>query len=134
MADKTQMAPDMRDRTREFALRIIRLYGALPRRADSQVIGKQLLRCGTAVGANYREGLRARSKSEYAAKLNIGLMEIEETLYWVELLEGAGIVPASRLRSLRVEVSEIAAILVTLIKKAKLSPQTASDGPSRNSL
>ncbi len=128
------MAPDMRNRTRDLALRIIRLYGALPKKAESQTIGKQLLRCGTAVGANYREGLRARSKSEYAAKLNVGLMEIEETLYWIELLEGAGIVPASRLLSLRTEVSEIAAILVTLIKKAKLSPQIASNGQSRNPL
>ncbi|MGH9351335.1 MAG: four helix bundle protein, partial [Terriglobia bacterium] len=92
---------DLRDRTREFALRIIKLYCALPKRVESQVIGKQILRSGTAVGANYREGLRSRSKSEYAAKLNIGLMEIEETLYWLELLEGSGIVSASRLAAMK---------------------------------
>jgi four helix bundle protein len=71
---------DLKDRTRAYALRIIRLYGALPKKTESQVIGKQLLRSGTAVGANYREAVRARSKIEYAAKLNLGLMELEETL------------------------------------------------------
>jgi four helix bundle protein len=109
---------DMRERTRELAFRIIKLYAALPKQTEAQVIGKQMLRCGTAVGANYREGLRARSKSEYAAKLNVSLMEAEETLYWLELLEGAGIVSASRLTSLESEMSELMAILVTLIKKA----------------
>jgi four helix bundle protein len=111
--------PDLKDRTRDFALRIIRLYSALPKRSDSQIIGKQVLRSGTAVGANYREGLRARSKSEYAAKLNIGLMELEETLYWLELLEQADIVPASRLALLKAETGELTAILVALIKMAR---------------
>lgn len=110
---------DLKDRTREFALRVIKLYGALPKGAEAQVIGKQILRSGTAVGANYREALRSRSKSEYAAKLNIGLLEIEETLYWLELLEGSGIVSSSRLADLKLEAFELIAILVTLIKKAK---------------
>ena len=111
--------PDLKDRTRDYALRIIRLYTALPKRSESQVIGKQVLRSGTAVGANYREGLRARSKSEYAAKLNIGLMELEETLYWLELLEQGGIVSTSRLALLKAETSELTAIFVALIKMAR---------------
>ncbi|MGH9439013.1 MAG: four helix bundle protein [Terriglobia bacterium] len=111
---------DLRDRTREFALRVIKLYSALPKRVESQTIGKQIPRSGTYVGANCREGLRSRSKAEYAAKLNIGLMEIEETLYWLELLEGSGIVSASRLTAIKAEISELAAIFVTLIKRAKL--------------
>ena len=111
--------PDLKDRTRDYALRIIRLYTALPKRSESQVIGKQVLRSGTAVGANYRGGLRARSKSEYAAKLNIGLMELEETMYWLELLEGAGIVSSSRLALLKTETSELTAIFVALIKMAR---------------
>ncbi|MDE3178326.1 MAG: four helix bundle protein [Acidobacteriota bacterium] len=113
---------DLRDRTREFALRIIKLYCAMPKSVESQVIGKQLLRSGTAVGANYREGLRARSKSEYAAKLNIGLMEIEETLYWLELLEGSETLPSLKLAAMKTEISELTAIFVTLIKRAKLQP------------
>ncbi len=83
------------------------------------MIGKQILRSGTAVGANYREGLRARSKSEYAAKLNIGLMELEETLYWLELLEQASIISAPRLAGLKAETCELTAIFVTLIKQAR---------------
>lgn len=110
---------DLKDRTREFALCVIKLYGALPKRTECQIIGKQILRSGTAVGANYREGLRSRSKSEYAAKLNIGLMEIEETLYWLELLEGSEIVTAPRLDAMKAEIGELTAIFVTLIKKAK---------------
>lgn len=115
-----QTGRDLKDRTRDFALRIIRLFAALPKKAESQVIGKQVLRCGTSVGANYREGIRARSKSEYATKLNIGLMELEETLYWLELLEQAGILPSPRLASLKAETSELTAIFVSLIKRAKL--------------
>ena len=119
MGDESQPRRDLRDRTREFALRVIRHYAALPKRAESQVIGKQVLRSGTAVGANYREGLRARSKTAYAAKLSIGLMELEETLYWLELLEGAKVIPASRLGALKAETSKLSAIFVTLIKQAK---------------
>jgi four helix bundle protein len=126
--------PDLKDRTRDYALRIIRLYTALPKRSESQIIGKQVLRSGTAVGANYREGLRARSKSEYAAKLNIGLMELEETLYWLELLEQGGIVSTSRLALLKAETSELTAIFVALIKmarsKAKLEIRKQKAGES----
>lgn len=110
---------DLKVRTRDFALRVIRLYGSLPKKTEAQVIGRQVLRSGTAVGANYREGLRARSKSEYAAKLNIGLMELEETLYWFEALEHSQIVPGPKLVPLVTETSELSAILVTLIKQAR---------------
>src|SRR5260370_9774836 len=78
---------DLKVRTRDFALRIVRLYAALPKSTVAQVIGRQVLRSGTSVGANYREGIRARSSIEYATKLNISLMELEETAYWLELLE-----------------------------------------------
>ena len=82
-------------------------------------MGRQFLRSGTGVGANYREGLRARSKSEYAAKLSIALMELAETLYWLELVERASIMAARRLANLRGEISELSAILVALIKQAR---------------
>ena len=100
---------------------MIRLYGALPKKVEAQVIGKQVLRSGTAVGANYREGWRSRSKGEYAAKLSIGLMELEETLYWLELLEHAAIIPAAKLAPLMTETSELSAIFVTLIKQARMA-------------
>ncbi|MCE9607749.1 MAG: four helix bundle protein [Planctomycetia bacterium] len=110
---------DLKVRTKEFALRIIRLSASLPRRLEADVIGKQVLRSGTSVGANYREGIRARSPAEYAAKLNQALMELEETVYWLELLEEAKIAKAEEVSLLRSEASELTAIFVTLIKKAK---------------
>jgi|SRR5437016_4581202 len=119
MGEPVKHLRDLKERTREFALRIIRLYVALPKRSEAQVIGKQVLRSGTAVGANYREGVRARSKSEYATKLNVALMELEETLYWLELLEGARIISPPGLADLKAESGELSAIFVTLIKQAK---------------
>jgi four helix bundle protein len=109
---------DLKVRTRDFALRIIRLYSSLPKSTEAQVIGKQVLRSGTSVGANYREGLRARSRPEYATKLNISLMELEETLYWLELMEES-ILNNAEVSKLKIEVGELCAILVTLIKRAK---------------
>jgi four helix bundle protein len=109
---------DLKVRTRDFALRVIRLYSSLAKSTEAQVIGKQFLRSGTSVGANYREGLRARSRPEYATKLNISLMELEETLYWLELME-ASILRSAEVTSLMTEVGELCAIFVTLIKLAK---------------
>jgi len=117
-ATQTVAPVDLKIRTRDFALRIIRLYSSLPKSAEAQVIGKQILRSGTSVGANYREGVRARSRHEYGTKLNISLMELEETLYWLELLEAA-VLRNTEVNSLKVEAGELCAILVTLIKRAK---------------
>jgi four helix bundle protein len=117
-ASQTIAPVDLKIRTRDFSLRIIRLYASLPRSAEAQVIGKQFLRSGTSVGANYREGLRARSRSEYGTKLNISLMELEETLYWLELLEAA-VLRNTEISSLMAEAGELCAILVTLIKRSK---------------
>ena len=115
---QTVVPVDLKIRTRDFALRIIRLYSSLPKSTEAQVIGKQVLRSGTSVGANYREGLRARSRPEYATKLNIALMELEETLYWLELMEES-ILNNAEVGKLKLEVGELCAILVTLIKRAK---------------
>jgi four helix bundle protein len=105
------------ERTRKFSVRIIRLCAALPRNRASELIARQVLKAGTSPGAHFREALRARSKSEYVAKLNGGLMELEEALYWLELLEEAGIVSAKKLESLKTETNELIAIFVSLIKK-----------------
>lgn len=110
---------DLRERTLEFGLRIVKMFGALPKSIEAQVIGKQLLRSGTSVGANYREALRSRSKSEYAAKLSICLMELEETAYWLEMLQRAEIVRAPRLEDIRKETDELTAIIVTLANRNK---------------
>ncbi|MEO1744474.1 MAG: four helix bundle protein [Cyanobacteria bacterium J06629_9] len=113
------MTSDLKDRTKDYALRIIRLYSALPETTVAQVIGKQILRSGTSVGAHYREGCRARSTAEFVSKLSGGLQELEETGYWLELLVEAEIVQAQKLDALQRETQELTAILVTIIRKVK---------------
>ena len=110
---------DLKERTKRFALRIVRLYGALPKKTEAQVIGKQILRSGTSVGAQYREAGRGRSNAELISKLESALQEMEETRYWLELLADSGIVQASRLHDFRREADELVAILVTCVKNAK---------------
>jgi len=118
--DKSEEAPiDLATRTRQFALRIIRLYEALPKGAVAYTIGKQILRSGTSVGANYREASRSRSKAEFTAKIDISLMELEETRYWLELLGEAGTMKPASLRSLYDEAGELIAILVSISRKTK---------------
>ncbi len=111
---------DLKGRTKEFSLRIIRMYSALPRsNVVAQVLGKQALRSGTSVGANYREASRARSKAEFASKVGDCLREIEETEYWLELLVDSGIVTAAKMAGLLAETRELIAIFTTISKKAK---------------
>jgi four helix bundle protein len=111
---------DLRARTKAFALRIIRLYASLPKTTEAQVIGKQILRSGTPVGAQYHEAKRARSTSEFVRKIEGGLQELEETVYWLDLLAESGIVPATRLTELHRESEELTAIRVSSVKTAKL--------------
>ena len=113
---------DLKDRTKQFALRIIRLFGSLPKSMEAQVLGKQVLRSGTSVGANYREAVRGRSKAEFTAKCGDSLREIEETAYWLELLVEAKIVSETKLESLCQECYELTAIFVTIIKRARNNP------------
>jgi len=110
---------DLKTRTKEFALRVIRLYSALPKTTEAQVLGKQLLRSGTSVGAHYREGSRARSDAEFISKIEGGLQELEESCYWMELLVDADIIPESKLADLMNEANQLTAILITCAKKAK---------------
>ena len=110
---------DLKDRTREFALAVIRLYAALPKTPVEQTIGKQLLRSSTSVGAQYREGHRARSTAEFISKLEGALQELEETRYWLELLESAARPAPSSLPILIGETDELIAIFVTSVKTAK---------------
>jgi four helix bundle protein len=110
---------DLRERTKQFALRILRLYSALPKQIVAQVLGKQLLRSGTSIGANYREAYRARSKAEFIAKTGICLGEAEETAYWLELLAEGGVIAPVKLNELMDECDQLIAILVTILNKAK---------------
>ena len=112
---------NLTDRTRDFALRIVRLCAALPSNRTNDVIARQLLKAGTSPGAHFREAIRARSKAEYVAKLNGGLMELEEALYWLEIVEGASLMTARKLTSIRAETNDLIAIFVSLIKRFKPS-------------
>jgi four helix bundle protein len=110
---------DLRERTKRFALQIIRLYSALPKKTEAMVIGKQVLRSGTSVGANYREAYRARSDAEFVAKLGICLQELDETSYWFELLAEGEIIASSRLSELSDECNQLLAIFTTISRKVK---------------
>ena len=115
-----QKSQDILVRTKAFALRIVRLYVALPKTTEAQVLGKQMLRSGTSVGAHVREGKRARSDAEMISKIEGGLQELEETVYWLELLIEAEIVAAERLKDLLYEADALTAILVTSAKTLKI--------------
>lgn len=110
---------DLRQRTKQFALRILRLYSALPQSTAAQILGKQLLRSGTSIGANYREAYRARSKAEFIAKTGICLGEAEETAYWLELLAEGEVIAPAKLTELMDECDQLIAILVTILNRAK---------------
>ncbi|MDQ3005097.1 MAG: four helix bundle protein [Chloroflexota bacterium] len=110
---------DLRSRTSEFALRIIRLYVSLPKVTEAQVIGKQVLRSGTSIGAHYREGHRAKSGPDIVNKFGSALQELDETDYWLDLLVKAEIVSAQKLEPLIKETNELLAIFTTIVTKIK---------------
>ncbi|MES1168629.1 MAG: four helix bundle protein [Oleiharenicola lentus] len=100
-------------------MRIVRMFARLPKTTVALVLGKQVLRSGTSVGANYCEAYRGRSKAEFIAKCGDSLRELEETNYWLELLAEGKVVPAVKLVLLRQECDELTAIFVTILKRAR---------------
>lgn len=110
---------DLQDRTKQFARRVIRLFAALPKTTAAQVLGRQVLRSGTPIGANYREARRARSKAEFIAKTGDCLREADETLYWLELLAEEGFLPTTRMQPLLREANELVAIFAAVVKTAR---------------
>lgn len=110
---------DLIKRTKALALRIIKMYNTLPTRGAAVVLGNQVLRSGTSVGANYREAVRARSRAEFVAKMGDCLKELDETAYWLELMADGEIVPASKLTSLQDETNQLCAIFYTIIKTTR---------------
>jgi four helix bundle protein len=109
----------MKDRTKAFALRIIRAVEALPKNRTCDVIGRQLLRSGTSIGANYRSSHRARSTAEFIAKLGVVEEEADETGYWLDLLIDSGHMKPTRLGPLQTECDEILSIVVATLKSTK---------------
>jgi four helix bundle protein len=118
---KEEVPQDLGERTTEFALRIVRMFAALPKTDEARTIGRQVLRSGTSIGANYREARRARSTAEFISKIGDCLKEADETDYWLELLVRGEIVPETKLAPLRDETNQLLAILTTVSKNAKRS-------------
>jgi four helix bundle protein len=110
---------DLKERTYAFARRFVRMYVALPKTAVAQVLGKQVLRSGTSVGANYREAYRGRSKAEFICKMGDCLRELEESEYWLELLIDESIVSPKKMNPLLDETRQLIAIFVTIIKSSR---------------
>ena len=117
---KDEIKPEgLKPRTKRYALRIIKMFTALPRTDVARVLGRQVLRSGTSVGANYREAYRARSGPEFVSKIGDCLKELEETAYWLELLVDSGTVPSRKMAALLQETNELLAIFTTISKKTK---------------
>ena len=116
----SEQPQDLKPRTKQFALRVIRMYCKLPERnVVAQVLGKQVLRSGTSVGANYREACRGRSKPEFISKLGDSLKEVEETEYWLELPVDSGCVSSRKMGKLLDESRQLNAIFTTIVKNAR---------------
>jgi four helix bundle protein len=118
-AQRTELA----ERTRQFALRIIRLVSSLPRKRAADIISGQLLRSGTSIGANYREASRAATKKHFASILGTSLREADETLYWLELVRDAKLVRAELLHDLIDECNQLVAILAGQRQNSRKSQQ-----------
>ena len=110
---------DLKLRTKEYALSIIRLFAALPKRTETQILSRQLLRSGTSVGAQYREATRAKSNADFISKIEGSLQELEETEYWLELLGESGFCPEDGLAAIRKETGELKGIFVSIVINTK---------------
>ena len=120
------MSEELKARTKDFAIRIIRLYAALPNTTEAQVVGKQFLRSGTSVGAQYREAQHAKSDADFISKVEGSLQELEETANWLELLTEMEVFNSNKLKPLYDETKELTAIFVTVAKKVKARKWTNS--------
>jgi four helix bundle protein len=110
---------EIRDRTKKFAIRIVWLFRALPKTTEAQIMGKQLLRCGTSVAANYRAACRARSTAEFVARIGIVAEEADESVLWLELLAETETLNIEKLRDIMREAKELTAIFSASQKTAK---------------
>ena len=118
----SRSSDELRERTKNYASAVVRLYVALPKqRAEAQVIGRQLLRSGTSVAANFREASRARTTSEFISKLEVCTQEADETDLWLELLRDDCGISNEKIKGLLLETNELISIFVTMVKRSKAS-------------
>jgi len=116
---------DLSIRTKKYALDIIKLYASLSKSVDAQVLGKQVLRSGTSVGAQYREAYHSKSDADFISKMEGALQELNESIYWLELLEETGISRDKYIKTLQKETKELIAIFITIVKKVKARSRTS---------
>jgi four helix bundle protein len=117
-------AEELKQRTKRFGLEVIKLVESLPKTRTADVIGRQLLRAGTSVGANYRAACRGRSTADFISKAGIVIEEADETIDWMELLQEARLVPEIQLKDLMKEADELVAILTASVKTARKNMQS----------
>jgi four helix bundle protein len=116
---ETMSEPDLKKRTKEFALRILKLVDTLPKTTAGRALASQIVRSGTSVAANYRSACRAKSTADFIAKMGIVEEEADETLFWLELLEESELITAAKLSAIKQEANELIAITVASIKTAR---------------
>ena len=110
---------DLRERTFAFSLSVVRLFRATRGEINERALARQFLRSGTSVGAHYREAARARSNAEFISKMEGGLQELDETIYWIQLLTAAEVLPSSAASPVLTEADELIRIFVTCVRNAK---------------
>ena len=124
MAEMTK--EELKRRTKQFALRVIRCAEALPKTVTGRVIANQLVRCGTSVGANYRAALRARSTADFINKIGVVLEEADETAFWLELIIEARLLPEKQVAALLKEANELTAIFAASHKTTKIHAHSSN--------
>jgi four helix bundle protein len=113
------MRTELEERTRKFAVQVVKTVAAFPKNSEGQIIGKQLLRSGTSIGANYREANRAESRNDFIHKVGVAEKESAETIYWLEICRDTKLGAEKQISDLLAESSQLLAILITIGRKAK---------------
>ena len=113
------MKTELEERTKKFAVRVVKTVGAFPKTSEGQIIGRQLLKSGTSIGANYREANRAESKDDFVHKIGVAEKEAAETIYWLEICRETKLGASEEVKMLHREANELLAILITIGRKAK---------------
>jgi four helix bundle protein len=119
---QTMKSAELKQRTKQFALRVIRMTDSLPRRMSSDVLGRQLLRSATSVAANYRSACRAKSRADFVSKMGTVEEEADESSLWLELIGESGLMTTAKLEALHREAEELTAIAIASIRTARRSP------------
>jgi len=114
-----ERARELKQRTKNFAIRIVHLFRSLPHAPDAQTLGRQVLRSGTSVAANYRAACRARSKAEFISKISVVIEEADETVFWQELFGETGVIPPQKTKDLLREANELLAIFGASLRTCK---------------